>query len=108
MLFLPDIDKWSRWENDLAEILKEVDYAFIDATFFDESELNYRPIEEIPHPLVKETISLLQPLSKKLKNKVFFIHMNHTNPMLDRKSEATKWVLKQGFNIAREGQTFKL
>jgi hypothetical protein len=27
---------------------------------------------------------------------------------LDRKSEATKWVLKQGFNIAREGQTFKL
>ena len=108
VLFLPDIDKWSRWENDLAEILKEVDYAFIDATFFDESELNYRPIEEIPHPLVKETISLLQPLSKKLKNKVFFIHMNHTNPMLDRKSEATKWVLKQGFNIAREGQTFKL
>lgn len=108
VLFLPDIDKWSRWEKDLTKILKNVDYAFIDATFFDASELNYRPIEEIPHPLVKETVALLRPLSKKLKSKVYFIHMNHTNPMLDSKSKASKWVLEQGFNIAREGQTLEL
>ena len=38
VLFLPDIDKWSRWEKDLTKILKDVDYAFIDATFFDVSE----------------------------------------------------------------------
>ena len=92
----------------MTKILKDVDYAFIDATFFDVSELNYRPIEEIPHPLVKETVALLRPLSKKLKSKVYFIHMNHTNPMLDSKSKASKWVLEQGFNIAREGQTLEL
>ena len=108
VLFLPDIDKWSRWELNLEQILKTVDYAFVDGTFFDESELNYRPLEEIPHPLVKETIALLKTYSKKLKGKVYFIHMNHTNPMLDPKSKASKWVLEQGFNIAREGQTFRL
>ena len=108
VLFLPDIDKWSRWELELAQILKTVDYAFIDGTFFDESELNYRPLEEIPHPIVKETIALLKPYSKKLRDKVYFIHMNHTNPMLNPKSKASKWVLEQGFNIAREGQTFRL
>ena len=70
--------------------------------------MNYRPLEEIPHPIVKETIALLKTYSKKLKDKVYFIHMNHTNPMLDPKSKASKWVLEQGFNIAREGQTFRL
>ena len=107
-LFLPDIDKWERWNTDLAEILKTVDYAFIDATFFDEAELDYRPIDEIPHPLVKETIALLEASPNHLKKKVYFIHMNHTNPMLNPNSTATKWVLNQGFNIARKGQSFGL
>lgn len=108
VLFIPDIDKWSKWDQDLAEILTTVDFAFIDATFFDSSEINYRPIEEIPHPLVKETVEQLSQYSKKLKEKVYFIHMNHTNPMLDPDSEASKWVLKQGFHIARLGQEFSL
>lgn len=107
-LFLPDIDKWERWNTDLVEILKTVDYAFIDATFFDEAELDYRPIDEIPHPLVKETIALLEASPNHLKKKVYFIHMNHTNPMLNPNSKATKWVLNQGFNIARKGQSFDL
>jgi len=107
-LFLPDIDKWERWNTDLAEILKTVDYAFIDATFFDEAELDHRPIDEIPHPLVKETVALLETSPNHLKKKVYFIHMNHTNPMLNPNSAATKWVLNQGFNIARKGQSFGL
>jgi pyrroloquinoline quinone biosynthesis protein B len=108
VLFLPDIDKWNRWEVDLETLLKSVDYAFIDATFFDLSEVNYRPIEEIPHPLVKETISLLEAASEELKAKIYFIHMNHTNPMLDPNSQESKWVVEQGFKIARKGQTFSL
>jgi pyrroloquinoline quinone biosynthesis protein B len=50
----------------------------------------------------------LEAQPNRLKNKVFFIHMNHTNPLLDENSEATKWVLKQGFQIARVGQQFSL
>ena len=108
VLFIPDIDKWSKWSENLKAILETVDYAFLDATFFDQEEINYRPLEEIPHPLVKETIAYLYPVSQELKNKVYFIHMNHTNPLLDPKSKATQWVLSQGFHIARKGQQFKL
>ena len=34
--------------------------------------------------------------------------MNHTNPMLDPKSEIAKRVLSEGYNIAKIGQTFEL
>jgi pyrroloquinoline quinone biosynthesis protein B len=108
VLFIPDIDKWSKWSKSLKAILETVDYAFLDATFFDPEEINYRPLEEIPHPLVKETVAHLYPVSQELKNKVYFIHMNHTNPLLDPKSKATQWVLSQGFHVARKGQQFKL
>ena len=108
VLFIPDIDKWSKWSENLKAILETVDYAFLDATFFDQEEINYRPLKEIPHPLVKETVAHLYPVSQELKNKVYFIHMNHTNPLLDPKSKATQWLLSQGFHVARKGQQFKL
>ena len=108
VLFIPDIDKWSKWSKSLKVILESVDYAFLDATFFDPEEINYRPLEEIPHPLVKETVAYLGSVSQELKNKVYFIHMNHTNPLLDPKSNASQWVLSQGFHVARKGQRFRL
>ena len=51
---------------------------------------------------------LLENETKEIKNKVYFIHMNHTNPLLDPNSDSTKWVVKQGFNVARVGQEFEL
>ena len=107
-LFLPDIDKWNKWEKDIGEVIKAVDYAFIDASFYDAAEINYRPIAEIPHPFVIETLERLNELEQKDRKKVFFIHMNHTNPMLDPESEATKRVRALGFSVARIGDTFSL
>ena len=106
--FLPDIDKWNKWEKDITEVIKAVDYAFIDAAFYDAAEINYRPIAEIPHPFVIETLERLNELEEKDRKKVFFIHMNHTNPLLNIKSEATKKVEALGFSIARIGDTFSL
>ena len=106
-LFLPDIDKWSKWSISLIEILENVDYAFIDATFYTNTEIN-RDIDEIPHPLVIETMDLLTDLPNYQKDKVHFIHMNHTNQMLDPTSDITKNVLNKGFNIARLGEKFQL
>lgn len=34
-LFIPDIDKWSKWNKNITEEVKNVDYAFLDATFYD-------------------------------------------------------------------------
>ena len=106
-LYLPDIDKWSKWSIRLIEILKNVDYAFIDATFYTNTEIN-RDIDEIPHPLVIETMDLLAELPDNQRGKVYFIHMNHTNQMLDPNSDITRNVLNKGFNIARLGQKFHL
>ena len=108
VLFIPDIDKWSLWNKNLISVLKEVDLAFLDATFFNAEEVNYRPISEIPHPLVHETIKYLENETKEIKNKVYFIHMNHTNMMLDPKSDLTDYVKGKGFNIARLGIKLEL
>ena len=106
-LFIPDIDKWEKWDRDLSQIAKEFDFLLIDATFYDSKEIN-RDISEIPHPLVTETIDLLSGLSIENRNKVYFIHMNHTNMMLDPDSELSRLVLSKGFNIARLGQKLYL
>ena len=106
-LFIPDIDKWEKWDRDLSQLAKEFDFLLIDATFYDSKEIN-RDISEIPHPLVTETIDILSGLDLKNRNKVYFIHMNHTNMMLDPDSKLSKLVTSKGFNIARLGQKIYL
>lgn len=106
-LFIPDIDKWEKWDKNLVHLTEEFDYLLLDATFYDSKEIN-RDINEIPHPLVTETMSLLDNLSSASKAKVYFIHMNHTNLMLDPESELSKLVESKGFNIARLGQKLNL
>ena len=106
-LFIPDIDKWEKWDRDLSQLAKEFDFLLIDATFYNSKEIN-RDISEIPHPLVTETIDLLSGLSIENRNKVYFIHMNHTNMMLDPDSELSKLITSKGFNIARLGQKLYL
>ena len=71
-------------------------------------EIQSRDISEIPHPFVIETMELFKDLPETEKAKVHFIHMNHTNPLLDPNSAQTKAVLKAGFNIARFGRFYKI
>jgi len=106
-LFIPDIDKWQKWDKNIIELVQEFDYLLLDATFYESAEIN-RDISEIPHPLVTETMNLLKELTQEDKNKVYFIHMNHTNLMLDPESELSKLVISKGFNIARLGQKLYL
>lgn len=107
-LFIPDIDKWTVWERSLAEELARVDLAFIDATFFDVAEVNHRDMAEIPHPFVVETMDALDKLPDSERAKVYFIHMNHTNPLLDPESEASQVVETKGYHVARDGMSFGL
>lgn len=107
-LFIPDIDKWERWETDIEAHIRDVDYAFLDATFFDASEVGYRDISEIPHPFVSESMARFARLPEADKRKIHFIHMNHTNPLLNPESEASRAVEAAGFHIARQGQVFRL
>lgn len=106
LIFIPDIDKWELWEKSITEEIKNVDYAFLDGTFYKNGELN-RDMSEIPHPLVKKSMDLFAKLSIKDKQKVYFIHMNHTNPLLIEGSPAQKELKNNGFNIAKEGSIIR-
>lgn len=101
VLFIPDIDKWNKWDEDITDWIKKVDYAFLDATFYDSEELNNRDMAEIPHPFVVESMDSFKNLSAADKTKVYFIHFNHTNPLLDPESKHTEAVKEAGFNVAQ-------
>ena len=101
-LFIPDIDKWYLWEKSIIDEIKQVDYAIIDATFYDSKEVNYRDISEIPHPFVTESMDLFDSIDTKEKNKIYFIHLNHTNPLLNEQSKQYKSVITKGYNVAKE------
>ncbi|GAB5500346.1 MAG: pyrroloquinoline quinone biosynthesis protein PqqB [Pseudohongiellaceae bacterium] len=107
-LFIPDINKWELWDRNIHDEIRNVDYAFVDATFFDGDELPGRDMSEIPHPFVVESMALFAPLPETEKRKIWFIHMNHSNPLLDPDSTAYQTVTGAGFNVAGEGMRFPL
>lgn len=102
-LFVPDIDAWEKWDRDLIEVLKTVDYALVDATFYNMDELPGRDMSKVPHPLVRHTMALLKDQPASERAKVWFIHMNHGNPLLWADSPQSRAVRSNGFNVAREG-----
>lgn len=108
VLFISDIDKWEKWDMDIVSVVNQVDYAFIDATFYDGREIGHRNISEIPHPFVIETMKLFEAQPAEVRNKIYFIHLNHTNPLLRLGSEETRKVESAGFHVARKGMVLGL
>ena len=106
-LFIPDIDKWNLWQKDIVTEVKSVDYAFIDGTFFADGEIN-RSIKEVPHPFISETVSLFNNEALAVKQKIYFIHLNHTNPAHNATSPQRIGLEKQGFHFAGVGASFML
>ena len=60
-LFIPDINKWDKWDRSIITEVKAVDIALLDATFYDSTELHGRNMSEVPHPFVIETMKLFEP-----------------------------------------------
>lgn len=108
LLFIPDIDKWNKWERNILDLIKKVDYALLDATFYKDGELPNRNMSEVPHPFAEESMNLFQHLSNTEKQKIYFIHFNHTNPLLKTNSPASMEVKQKGFNIAEEGMILNM
>jgi pyrroloquinoline quinone biosynthesis protein B len=82
--------------------------AYVDGTFYAEGEIPGRNMAEIPHPFIVETMQHLATLPLVEKNKVRFIHLNHTNPALQSNSAAVKAIEKAGFKLAQEGERLDL
>lgn len=108
LLFIPDIDKWNKWDRSIVDVIKQVDYALLDATFYKDGELPNRNMSEVPHPFVQESMELFKSMNAADKQKVYFIHFNHTNSLLKTNSDAAKEVRQKGFNIATEGMILNM
>jgi pyrroloquinoline quinone biosynthesis protein B len=90
-LYIPDIDRWEKWDRSIRELADTVDFAFLDGTFASPAEVN-RNIEEIPHPMMSRTRELVRGARARL----WFIHINHTNAELE------------AADVVREGMTFEM
>ena len=106
-LFIPDIDKWSKWQRDIIEEVKKVDYAFLDASFFRDGELK-RDMSKIPHPFTSETTTLFENEDLATKNKIHFIHFNHSNPTIKASHRLKDSIQNLGFRFAKEGDVYNL
>lgn len=106
-LYIPDIDKWSAWEQNILSIIPSVDYAFIDGTFYEDGEVP-RPMAEVPHPFISESVQLLKHLAQEDRNKVHFIHLNHSNPTRNKTNTGRIVIEASGFRFAEFGQRFTL
>lgn len=104
LLYVPDTDTWKTWTRPLPQVIEEekVDYALLDATFYSPDELPDRDVSKIKHPLVTDSMELLGPLVKAGKVKVWFTHLNHSNPALDPNGTARKDIEAKGFRVLDE------
>lgn len=99
LYYLSDITEWT--EN-IKKQIKKADIALIDGTFWNEDEIDR--YEEVPHPTIQSTIEEM----KEYETEIHFIHINHTNPVLQKNSEERNRLEDQGFNVAEKGQKFQI
>ena len=102
ILYIPDIDKWERWDRSIEKLISQVDIAYLDGTFYNGDELPNRNMADIPHPFISQSMKRFGPLPSSEKAKIRFIHLNHTNPALHENSHAQKVIKSAGFGVAMQ------
>jgi pyrroloquinoline quinone biosynthesis protein B len=107
VFFLPDIDKWERWDawgTRIEDVIATVDVAYLDATFFADGEIPGRAMAEIPHPFVAESLERFAVLPEEERAKIRFIHINRTNPVGWPETPERNEVEAAGFRVADQGE----
>jgi len=107
-IYIPDIDSWHGFEENLFKLINDNDILFLDGTFYEKSEVKKRDIAKIPHPEISNTMKILSKLSDKDKQKIHFIHFNHTNDAIREGSPAYNAIIDSRFSISKENQRFNL
>jgi len=107
LLYLPDIDSWDAWDRSIQDVVASIDVALLDGAFYSASEVPGRRVEDIPHPLIPDTMRRLEKQVAGGKQ-IFFTHLNNTNPAFDDDSREYADVRARGFDRARAGQRIAL
>jgi pyrroloquinoline quinone biosynthesis protein B len=108
LLYIPDIDKWERWETAIESALRGVDVALLDGTFFADGEIPGRSMADIPHPFIAESLQRFVALPEIERRKIVFTHLNHTNPAADPASPESRRIEAAGMRVAVEGERIDL
>jgi pyrroloquinoline quinone biosynthesis protein B len=108
LMFIPDIDKWDKWHQNIFQLILNTDTALLDGTFYSQDEIPHRDMSEIPHPFIIESMEALFELNSTNRSKVHFIHFNHSNPAMQKNGAAYQAIRSKRFNVAREGDRFNL
>ena len=108
LLFVPDTDPWARWPSDPLQLFEGIDVALVDGTFHSMDELPGRDIATIGHPLMIDTMELLQARVDEGSLDVWFLHLNHSNPALDPDSPERREIERRGFVVAYAGLEIEL
>jgi pyrroloquinoline quinone biosynthesis protein B len=106
-LFVPDIDSFEAfdaWGTKIEDLIAEVDVAYLDGCFWAQGEIPGRDMSEFPHPRIAESLERFAGLAEPERAKIRFIHLNHTNPVLDPSGPERARVLAAGFGVAEEGE----
>jgi len=129
LFYCPDIDGWDDFKVSGISVIAEAnldaeelfgrisssarhfilaDIALLDGSFFSPAELPGRDLSQIPHPLVTDTVARLTDDGVKTPTtNVYFIHLNHSNPLW-REGPERAWLAGRGFKVGAFGQRWEL
>jgi pyrroloquinoline quinone biosynthesis protein B len=108
LLYLPDIDDWGEGPLSLEGLLRDVDVALLDGSFFSRDELPDRSTHDVPHPPMAQTLARLADLPGGFAERVVFTHLNHSNPAADPGGPQARQVRDAGAAVAFDGQRIGL
>lgn len=93
-VYIPDIDYLP---DNIKDKINLADKVLLDGTFYEKSDIMRQ--KEVPHPPIKETVKIF---GKQPENKFYFIHINHSNPVLNQTSVQYKEVTNMNYKISEE------
>ena len=105
---ISDIDSWNDWEINILDLIRNTNFSLLDGTFYDSKELENRNMDDVPHPLIKDSLKKFSLLELVDRKKVYFTHLNHTNPVIQSSSLERLEILNKGYNLAEDGMIFKM
>ena len=78
-----------------------------------DGEIPGRDMSMIPHPFIDESIARFSHLPKNVRDRIRFIHLNHTNPAIQfggdpKRNEAARKIYNANMGLARQGETIAL
>ena len=78
----------------------------LDGTFYDSTELKNRNINDVPHPFIMDSLTKFSLLEEMDRKKVYFTHLNHTNPAIQKSSLERLAIMNENCNVAEDGMVF--